>query len=97
MGWFKCNTDGAFYEWQWNGATGAVLRDDQGRFVRDVAKWYDHFLDALTMEAMAPVVLGTLPKPLGMDGDCMHLRRRGRLISPQAKGLSLPTVWLWDV
>jgi ribonuclease HI len=29
------------------------LRDDQGRFVRGVAKWYDHCLDALTMEATA--------------------------------------------
>jgi ribonuclease HI len=53
VGWFKCNTDGAFYEQRWKGATGAVLRDDQGRFVRGVAKWYDHCLDALTMEAMA--------------------------------------------
>ena len=53
VGWFKCNTDGAFYERQWKGATGAVLRDDQGRFVRGVAKWYDHCLYALMMEATA--------------------------------------------
>ena len=52
-GWIKCNTDGAFYEQTWQGATGAVLRDDVGVFVRGSAKWYDHCLDALTMEAIA--------------------------------------------
>jgi hypothetical protein len=52
-GWFKCNTDGAFYDRQWEGATGAVLRDANGGFVRASAKWYDHCLDALTAEAMA--------------------------------------------
>jgi hypothetical protein len=30
-----------------------VLRDDAGVFVRGSAKWYDHCLDALTMEAIA--------------------------------------------
>jgi ribonuclease HI len=52
-GWFKCNTDGAFYDHQWKGATGAVLCDASGGFVRATAKWYDHCLDALTAEAMA--------------------------------------------
>jgi hypothetical protein len=52
-GWLKCNADGAFYEQQWRGATGAVLRDDTGAFIRGGARWYDHCLDALSMEAMA--------------------------------------------
>lgn len=52
-GWFKCNTDGAFYDQQWKGATGAVLRDANGGFVRASAMWYDRCLDALTAEAMA--------------------------------------------
>jgi hypothetical protein len=52
-GWLKCNVDGAFYEQQWQGATGAVLRDDNGAFVRGGAKWYGHCLDALNMEALA--------------------------------------------
>lgn len=30
-GWFKCNTDGAFYNQQWKGATGAVIRDANGK------------------------------------------------------------------
>ena len=30
-----------------------MLRDDAGVFVRGSAKWYDHCLDALTMEALA--------------------------------------------
>jgi hypothetical protein len=52
-GWIKCNADGAFYEQQWKGATGSVLRDDTGAFIRGGAKWYDHCLDALSMESMA--------------------------------------------
>jgi ribonuclease HI len=52
-GWLKCNVDGAFYEQQWQGATGAVLHDDNGAFVRGGAKWYGHYLDALNMEALA--------------------------------------------
>ena len=40
--WTKCNTDGAFYDQQWKGATCAVLRDDTGTFVRGGTKWYDH-------------------------------------------------------
>ena len=32
--WFKCNADGAFYDQQWKGATGVVLRDDSGVFVK---------------------------------------------------------------
>jgi ribonuclease HI len=49
----KCNTDGAFYGNQGKGATGFVLRDETGGFVRGGAQWYDHGLDALTMEALA--------------------------------------------
>ena len=52
-GWVKCNTDGAFYEQQGQGATGAVLRNDTGDFLRGGAKWYNHCLDALSMEALA--------------------------------------------
>jgi ribonuclease HI len=52
-GWMKCNSDGAFYENQSKGATGAVIRDEAGGFVRAGAQWYDHGLDALTMEALA--------------------------------------------
>jgi len=52
-GWLKCNADGTFYENQWQGATGAVLRDEAGGFVRGRAKWYGHCLDALSMEALA--------------------------------------------
>jgi len=52
-GWLKCNTDGAFYDQQWKGAMGAVLRDENGLFVRACARWYDHCLDAHTAEALA--------------------------------------------
>ena len=45
--------DAAFYVEQWQGATGLVLRDELGSFVRGSAKWYAHCLDALTMEALA--------------------------------------------
>lgn len=53
LGWIKCNTDGVFYEQTGQGATGAVLRDGAGAFIRGSAKWYDHCLDALTLEAIA--------------------------------------------
>lgn len=49
----KCNVDGAFYADQRHGATGAVTRDDADNFVEARAKWYEHGLDALTMEALA--------------------------------------------
>jgi hypothetical protein len=52
-GWLKCNVDVTFYAEQWQGATGGVLRDELGSFVRGSAKWYAHCLDALTMEALA--------------------------------------------
>ena len=52
-GWLKCNTDGAFYDRSGQGATGAVLRDSSGNFIRGSAKWYDHCLDALIVEALA--------------------------------------------
>ena len=52
LGWIKCNTDGAFYKQTGQGATGTVLRDGAGAFIRGSAKWYDHCLDALTMEAI---------------------------------------------
>jgi hypothetical protein len=35
------------------GGTSMVLRDANGVFVRAIAKWYDHYLDALNTEAMA--------------------------------------------
>jgi len=46
-GWVKCNTDGAFYEQQWQGATGVVLRNVTGAFIRGGTQWYNHCLDAL--------------------------------------------------
>jgi len=52
-GWLKCNTDGAFYDRHWKGASGAVLRDDNGAFIRACARWYDNCLDVLTSEALA--------------------------------------------
>ena len=52
-GWFKCNTDGAFYLDQGQGAFGVALRNDSGLFVGERARWYPHGLDALTQEALA--------------------------------------------
>lgn len=53
VGWMKINTDGAFYDREWRGASGAVLRDHLGNFVRGRAQWYDDCLDALFSEALA--------------------------------------------
>jgi len=53
VGWFKCNTIGAFYPDQGQGASGVALRNDAGLFVGGQARWYPHGLDALTLEALA--------------------------------------------
>lgn len=37
----------------WTGATGAVLRDQDGATFGGSAKWYDHCLNPLTTEALA--------------------------------------------
>jgi ribonuclease HI len=52
-GWYRCNTDGAFYSDQGTGASGVALRDDTGLFVGGQAKWYPNGLDALTLEVLA--------------------------------------------
>jgi hypothetical protein len=51
-GWLKCNFDGAFYS-DGSGATGIILRDHNGSFQGGSAKWYDHYVDALSMEVLA--------------------------------------------
>ncbi|CAD6219989.1 unnamed protein product [Miscanthus lutarioriparius] len=52
-GWFKCNTDGAFYPDQGQGPSGVALRNDSGLFAGGQARWYPQGLDALTLEALA--------------------------------------------
>ncbi|CAD6236843.1 unnamed protein product [Miscanthus lutarioriparius] len=78
--WFKCNADGAFYDQQWKGATGVVLRDDSGVFVRGIAKWYEHCLDALTMEALAcrdglAMALQLGIQKVWLESDCQEVVR----------------------
>ena len=53
VGWFKCNTIGAFYPDQGQGASRVALRNDACLFVGGQARWYLHGLDALTLEALA--------------------------------------------
>lgn len=52
-GWTKCNSDAAFVEEEGRGATGVVLRDQDGRACGGRARWYDHCLHALSVVAMA--------------------------------------------
>ena len=77
-GWMKCNVDGAFYERQWQGASGWALRDDSGAFLRGGAKWYNHCLDARSMEAMACRDGLVVARQLGLwkvwlESDCQEL------------------------
>jgi ribonuclease HI len=51
--WLKVNTDVAFTLNTGQGASGAVLRDDQGNFVVALAQAYGHVPDVLTAEALA--------------------------------------------
>jgi hypothetical protein len=50
-GWIKCNVDAAFHAETGRGATGGVLRDDEGRFLEAQAIAYNHCMDALMAEA----------------------------------------------
>jgi hypothetical protein len=52
-GWTKCNVDASFIADEGRGATGMVLRDEEGRACGGRALWYDHCLNALTSEASA--------------------------------------------
>jgi len=77
-GWFLCNTDAAFNTESMNGASGAVVRDDQGRPLGGCAKWYTYGLDALSMEAIACKDGMELARTLGthqliVETDCQEL------------------------
>jgi len=61
-----------------NGASGAVVRDDQGRLLGGCAKWYTYALDALSMEAIACKDGMELARTLGtqqliVETDCQEL------------------------
>ena len=49
----KCNVDGAYYPIDSSGEIGLVLRDHRGAFAGARARWQNHSLDALSMEAQA--------------------------------------------
>jgi len=53
VGWVKCNVDGAFDVDQGQGATGVVLRDHTRTYKGGRARWHQHGLNALSMEAEA--------------------------------------------
>lgn len=52
-GWIKCNVDASFVPEERRGATGVVLRDQDGQVCGGRARWYDHCLSALSTEAIA--------------------------------------------
>ena len=77
-GLVKCNTDAAFNTESMSGASGAVVRDDQGRPLGGCAKWYTYALDALSMEAIACKDGMELARTLGtqqliVETDCQEL------------------------
>ena len=51
--WHKCHTDGAFSATTKCGATAAVIRDHDGKFVAAEATWHEKGSDPLLMEAIA--------------------------------------------
>jgi hypothetical protein len=78
VGWSKINTDAAFTEESKQGATSAVVRDEHGAFQAAQAIWYDHGLDACTMEALAcrdslrlAVQLGL--RRVALETDCLQV------------------------
>ncbi|KAF8699764.1 hypothetical protein HU200_034643 [Digitaria exilis] len=52
-GWFQCNVDASFYKGDRSAASGAILRDHDGRACGGTAKWHNYSLNALTVEALA--------------------------------------------
>jgi hypothetical protein len=53
QGWFKINSDAAFYENKHSGATASVIRYHRGSFHAAQARWYERGFDACLMEALA--------------------------------------------
>ncbi|TVU02695.1 hypothetical protein EJB05_51796, partial [Eragrostis curvula] len=52
-GWVKVNTDGAFRVETGTGATGAILRNEEGITLAVEGRWLENLADAVTAEAMA--------------------------------------------
>lgn len=52
-GWHKVNVDGCFRVATADGASGVVIMNDQGEFVRAEARWYTNVSDALVAERHA--------------------------------------------
>jgi hypothetical protein len=74
----KCNVDASFIAEEGRGATGMVLRDEEGRACGGRALWYDHCLNVLTSEASAcrDGILFTLDRGvqrLVLETDCQVL------------------------
>ena len=50
---YKVNVDAAFNADEKNGASGVIIRDDQGHIVAASSTWHEYVPDALTAEAYA--------------------------------------------
>ena len=78
QGWFKINSDAAFYENKHSGATASVIRDHRGFFQAAQARWYDRGFDVCLMEALACRDGLVLAKQQGiqqvwLETDCLEL------------------------
>jgi ribonuclease HI len=79
-GWVKCNVDAAFYNGNRSAASGAILRDEDGRTCGGTAKWYEYCLNALAAEALACCDGMILARDRGvrrliLETDCQVLTR----------------------
>jgi hypothetical protein len=78
QGWFKINSDAAFYENKHSGATASVIRDHRGSFHAAQARWYERGFDVCLMEALACRDGLLLAKQQGihqvwLETDCLEL------------------------
>lgn len=83
-GWVKCNVDAAFFEGDQSAASGAILRDQDGRTCGGTAKWHEYCLNALTAEALACCDGLNLARERGvrsliLETDCQVLFDYGRI------------------
>lgn len=100
--WYKFNTDGAFFANEKNGTTGAVIRDQDGRFVAGRSAWYGSISEAIMIEAIACRDGVQLAKQMNLtkvclETDCLELTKLWDSLNTQRSAVSLILQGIWDI
>ena len=81
-GWIKVNSDAAFQENGFSGATACITRNEQGQFKVEQARWYDRAMDVCMMEALG-----------GRDGLQLAVQHGERRVVLETDCLELINLW----